>query len=652
MNQSEFIEQVNTRALKIRAFENTLLSLYEKGLLNGTIHTCIGQEVIGSTIGLLLNEEDYILSNHRGHGHYIGRFDDYKPLLAEIMGKKEGCSGGYGGSQHVCGRNFISNGIQGGMTPIALGIAVSNKLKGNGAISVVFIGDGTLGQGVLYETMNFASVLNAPLLIIAENNGYAQSTPQKLTFRGNLKYRTEGFGFDYFNTSTLQPTMDNLIEIAGSAIKNARKKGPTFLEIETYRLNAHSKGDDNRFASEVNNARQNDYLSLLLENEVYLLKYQEYISELNGLVDVLNKSESLSSINKIEERNVLNPDFKLAANDDIRYNQKINRAMHDLMAEYDNILLLGEDIIDRSEYTEFQYGGAFKVTLGLSTKYGSRVFNSPISEQCLTGVSTGLGLSGFCVFEEIMFGDFTSLILDQVLQHLTKFEIMFNKYVRPSVIIRTPMGGKRGYGPTHSQSLERFFLGIPNLRVITLNKYISPFDIFHKLMLDNVPSIVVENKILYTEKSDYYLNDYYTYEVIKSALFPVVTLFPKDKYSNTFVTILTYGQCITEIEYAAEYFYFEDEITFEIFCFSRIDKIDCQVVIESIRRTGKVLIVEEGYGYAGWGSELIAKISESEDMHLKIIRMYNDYIIPCSLEAEMNLIPNKNSIINKIKELL
>ena len=171
-NYSEGIK----KGILIRCVEEKLLELFKDGYLNGTIHTCVGQELTGVFISKYLNEHDHIVSNHRGHGHYLARFGDIKGLVAEVMGKIDGCSGGNGGSQHIVNKNYLSNGIQGGMVPIATGIGLYYKKREIDAISVAYIGDGTLGEGVVYETLNIASKWELPLFIVVENNRYAQST--------------------------------------------------------------------------------------------------------------------------------------------------------------------------------------------------------------------------------------------------------------------------------------------------------------------------------------------------------------------------------------------------------------------------------------------------------------------------------------------
>ncbi|MDA9656640.1 thiamine pyrophosphate-dependent enzyme [Candidatus Marinimicrobia bacterium] len=182
----------------IRAVEEKLLELFSEGKLNGTVHTCVGQELTGVFVSKYLIDEDHIVSNHRGHGHYLSKFKDIQGLIGEVMGKKSGCSGGYGGSQHLVNKNYLSNGIQGGMLPIAAGISLYFKLEKLNNISVAYIGDGTLGEGILYETINIASKWSLPLLIVLENNSYAQSTSIKQSFSGNLKKTSRGIWAIFF----------------------------------------------------------------------------------------------------------------------------------------------------------------------------------------------------------------------------------------------------------------------------------------------------------------------------------------------------------------------------------------------------------------------------------------------------------------------
>jgi 2-oxoisovalerate dehydrogenase E1 component len=207
-------------ALRIRKVEEKFLELFSQGKLNGTVHTCVGQEFSAVAFAGQLKKKDFIFSNHRCHGHYIAFTGDTRGLIAELLGKASGTCGGIGSSQHLCNNNFFSNGIQGGIVPVAAGYALANKLKQNGAIGTVFIGDGTLGEGVFYETLNIISKWEIPLLIVCENNFYAQSTPQQINLAGDIQARAKAFGIKTFKGNTWEPEL--LMQQAQEAINYVR----------------------------------------------------------------------------------------------------------------------------------------------------------------------------------------------------------------------------------------------------------------------------------------------------------------------------------------------------------------------------------------------------------------------------------------------
>jgi TPP-dependent pyruvate/acetoin dehydrogenase alpha subunit len=234
----------------IRRFEERLLSLFEEGALNGTTHACIGQEA--DCVGVIecLRPGDHIFSNHRCHGHYLAWTGDAIGLLAEIMGKRDGVVGGLGGSQHVAAPGFKSNGILGGTVPAAAGIALAMKMSGSDSISVVFMGDGAFGEGVVYETLNIAALWGLPLLFVVENNGYSQSTPIAMNMAGDIGARFAAFGIPWTeveSTDVLQIEAAARTEV--DTVRSSRS--PRALVIDTYRLCHHSKSDDNRPEAEI-----------------------------------------------------------------------------------------------------------------------------------------------------------------------------------------------------------------------------------------------------------------------------------------------------------------------------------------------------------------------------------------------------------------
>lgn len=250
--------------LTIRIFEERLLSLFQEGLIFGTTHTCMGQEATAVALVDNLNNDDVIFSNHRCHGHYLARFGDVKSLLAELMGRQGGVCGGRGGSQHLCRENFYTNGIQGGFMPVAVGTSLALKNDGEQRLAVIFIGDGTLGQGVVYESLNLAALWRVPLLIIVENNFYAQTTPVELALSGSITKRADAFGIlaDEIESNDVE----TLHGVFAERVKFVRDTQTPFLQVvKSYRLGPHSKGDDFRSQKEIDSWWERDPISLCKE---------------------------------------------------------------------------------------------------------------------------------------------------------------------------------------------------------------------------------------------------------------------------------------------------------------------------------------------------------------------------------------------------
>lgn len=251
------------RLVLIRRFEETILAEYRRGAFSGTTHTYVGEEA--NAVGVISNLEpdDIVVSNHRCHGHFLAYGGDPRALFGELMGCETGVCGGRGGSQHLHWRNFYSNGILGSTMPLAAGIALAEKKQGRGTVTVIFIGDGALGEGVLYESLNIASLWKAPLLIVVENNHIAQTTPTSMALAGSVAGR-----FSAFDIPTLELDTSDVQEISAAAAPLIaavrRDQRPRALILNTERFGPHSKSDDTRPPEEIERLRRTrDPLTIL-----------------------------------------------------------------------------------------------------------------------------------------------------------------------------------------------------------------------------------------------------------------------------------------------------------------------------------------------------------------------------------------------------
>lgn len=645
MSVSEHQAKRYGEAFLIRSVEKRLLKLFSEGKLFGTVHTCIGQEFSGVAVAEALKAGDLVFSNHRCHGHYIACTGDVEGLIAEVMGRVSGACGGRGGSQHLYAPGFYSNGVQGGIAPVAAGLAWSLKLKEEGGIAVVFIGDGTLGEGVLYETMNIASKWELPLLFVLENNLYAQSTHQSQTLAGDICARAEAFGIPADHADTWNT--EKLTKKAAAAVERVRDTGrPQFLQIDTYRLKAHSKGDDNRDPSEVQSYHEQDPLEAYARLEPRAAKKALAVAE-DRVASAVEKAEAASypAADMIHTSALSEISWSVCSPmGEERHAAAIYAGLLRNMERDPNILVFGEDV-------EAPYGGAFKVTKDLSNRFPERVRNTPISEATIVGLGNGLALQGYIPVVEIMFGDFLTLAADQIINHASKFRYMYNDRVKVPLIIRTPMGGKRGYGPTHSQSLEKHFMGLPDTRMLALNIRQDPGKVYDELFktIDRV-TIVIENKLLYGAHLSRSVPAGFGIEQ-SNAIYPVTRLRPEAKPD---VTILCYGGMLADAEDAAARLFQEHEIVAEVICPLEIFPLDVAPVLESVHRSGRLLIAEEGIGFAAWGAEVISQIAEAAPGSLRGCARIASPVhpIPSSGPLEKAVLPGVEHIITASKELV
>ncbi len=633
----------------IRTTEQFLLDQFSRGLVSGTTHTCMGQELCAMSVVRALNHpDDVVLSNHRNHGHFLTYSGEVLGLVAEIMGRQAGVCGGRGGSQHLAYRHFHSNGVQGGMTGIGVGMALALKRAGSGALVSAMIGDGTLGEGMLYESLNLAAIWELPMLFVVENNGIAQTTCTAETVGGDIAARGAAFGLDTWRLADDAPDFCARVE---EIVNGLRDRGrPGFLVIDTRRLGPHSKGDDLRDEAEKAAIRARDPLARLGETLPADLRARIEARNRAFLERVRTAAEA--SPEAREERPPehifsLPPEPPMGGTPEVppdaNVRQALNAALHHLLAHDQRTLLLGEDLHD-------PYGGAFKVTQGLSSRFPGRVISTPISEAGVTGASIGLAVAGRRPVMEVMFADFLSLCLDQIYNHAVKFPGVFPE-MRVPLVIRTPAGGRRGYGPTHSQSPENLFSAVPGLTLV----FPSHRHAVAQCLVDAVqrwpyPTLFMEHKLLYGERA--HPGDYRALPAAEddpaAALFPTLVRGARDPD----LSILTYGGMLPLVEEAVARLEGDEELAVEIVVPALLAPLPRATLLAHLLERPRILVVEEAHHEYGVSAEILATLTEAGYAG-EALRIGTPPIpISAARSLERQILPDAGQLVSDILELI
>ena len=328
-----------------------------------------GLNLVAHSLGSRLGPGDAIFSTHRCHGHFLASGGNLVAFLAELMGRSGGVCGGRGGSQHLHADGFISSGIQGQLVPVALGVAFAKKLRGEDGIAVVFIGDGTLGQGALYESMNLASLWGVRLLLVLEDNAIAQTTPSSVGVAGDMLARAEAFGIDAArldgaDAPALQREFATLVETMRT------REAPAFRVVRTVRLGPHSKRDDDRSPDEMAELRTRDpviRLAATLDQADVEQADRDATERIAAALDAAEASpepDQLSHLGdvypQLDDGAAAGPWARPA--EEPRVVESLNQALHDLLERDPDVHVFGQDLFD-------PYGGAFAVTKGVSSRF-------------------------------------------------------------------------------------------------------------------------------------------------------------------------------------------------------------------------------------------------------------------------------------------
>jgi len=641
----EMYEQMVT----IRRFEEKAFELFQRDLVMGAIHLSVGQEACAVGALSCLRPTDYLLTTHRGHGHCIMKGGDMVKMFAELLGRSTGYCKGKGGSMHIadfelgiCG----ANGIVGGGLPISVGVGLASKLLGDDAVTLCIFGDGACNQGSFHEALNLAALWKVPVVYICENNQYAVSTKiQNVLPIANIADRALAYGIEGIVVDGND--VEAVHEAVGWAVEKARKGGgPTLIEEKTYRRFGHYAGDACHY-------RPKEECEEWARNNDPILRLEARISSKAPIEDIKRRAEEKISRAVSEAEAAPLPPKEEAATDvfaevkiedtepqdkgsrELTYRDAIREALWQELEADPRVFLLGEDI--------GIHGGGFAVTKGLYDRFGpDRVRDTPISEAAIVGAATGAATRGLRPIAEIMYSDFSTIAMDQICNQAAKLRYMFGGKITVPMVIRMPGGsGGRGNAAQHSQSLEAWFMHVPGLKIAIPS---TPFDakgLLRAAVLDDNPVLFFEHKVLYNEVGPV-PEGRYTIPLGKADI----------KREGTDVTVVAYSRMVLRALEAADRAA-KDGISVEVVDPRSLVPLDIAAITASVKKTGRVIIVEEDCRTCGVGAELYAQIVEQAFDYLDAepVRVAGlDVPIPYSKPLEHASVPSVEDILEAITE--
>jgi len=594
----------------IRCFEQHLSEAFRRGdLPTEAIHLSIGQEAVAAGVCLNLRTSDYLNTTHRGHGHIIAKGADINKMMAELYGKASGLCKGKGGSMHVTDGSIGilgANGIVGAGYLLALGAGFSIKhYEKSDDISVVIAGDGSVNQGMFHEAMNMISVLGLPVLIVIENNRYGEFTAIERhsavteIHKRAAAYAIESFRFDGNDARTVFAEVGQVI----AAMRSDGK--PRLVELMTYRWHGHMEGEPEIYRSK---AEKEAYLKqdpiARLENELIregIADAPEITTLKHGVEDTIAGAVA-AAVNAAppdttqlsvdvycpDDRALYSGSFETGGLvEEISVSEAINRALDQEMQRDPRVFLWGEDI---------SLGGYFNVTNGLLEKFGAgRVIDTPISENGIVGGAVGAAMTGMRPVAEILFADFLTCCMDPILNQAAKLRYMTGGQVSVPLTIRTPVGSGIGMAAQHSQSMEKFFFGIPGLIVIAPSDAYTAMGLLKSAIRSNNPVLFFEHKLLYADAGKIPADEY-TLPIGKARIVR----------PGRDVTIVTYllgvGIGLETARILAR-----NGIEAEVIDLATLYPLDTQAILASVAKTGYLATIEEGTFSGSVGTEVIAR---------------------------------------------
>jgi 2-oxoisovalerate dehydrogenase E1 component len=651
----EVLERLYQTMVRIRRFDEKTTELFNAGLVKGTAHSYVGQEAVATGACAVLRADDYIVGNHRGHGHCLAKGARVDRMMAELMGRETGYCRGLGGSMHIAALdlNILGcNGIVAAGVPIGAGAALAARLRRTEQVVVAFFGDGGANQGVVHEAMNLAAIWSLPLIFLCENNQYALSTASARTTAGpSIAARAAGYGIPGVRVDGNDVLA--VYEAAREAVARARAgQGPTLVEAVTYRWGGHSmRANLPQYRTE---AEEREWIARdpIGRFEQHLLDggfvTAARLKELREAVEVeLDEAVRFAQASPeptvalmeasvyaphIEVREVAPPPSPAR---EITFAQALGEALAQEMERDGRVFVMGEDV--------GLIGGIFGVTRGLRERFGDdRVRDTPISEATFCGMGVGAAAAGLRPVVEVQIFDFVTLMMDQIVNQAAKFRFMLGGGPTVPLVIRGPQGGGIRLAAQHSQSLEAWFVHVPGLVVVAPSSPSDAKGLLAAAIRDDNPVIFLEHKVLYAQKGP-----------VPEAPYVLPLGRAEVKRPGRDVTVVA-TQVMVQRALAAAEELDKEGVSVEVIDPRTLHPLDEAAILASVEKTGRLVIAHEAVKRGGFGAEVAALVAEKaiDCLDAPIVRVAARHVpMPYNDALERATIPSQPDIAAAVRGL-
>lgn len=639
-----------------RMIEEKMLVLLRQGRVSKWF-SGIGQEAISVGATLAMQQDEWVMPLHRNLGVFTTRGIPLRELINQWQGHLEGFSKGRERSFHFGVRDYHVCGMISHLGPqlsVANGAALAYQLKDEQKASLAFTGEGGTSEGEFHEALNVASVWNLPVIFIIENNGYGLSTPVNEQYRcENLVDRAAGYGMEgiQIDGNNILTVLDTLKGVREYCIREQR---PYLIECMTFRMRGHEEASGVKyvppelFEQWLEKDPVRNYEAFLMQEGVLSNEdlggikeeIKQYIeTEIRESSLEQNHTQvSMAGIELREMEDVYAPAETIVPKQldsgrtgDLRFVDAIREGLYQSMEQHDRLVLMGQDIAG--------YGGVFKITDGFLDQFGKdRVRNTPLCESAIIGAALGLSLEGYKSMVEMQFADFVSVGLNQIVNNLAKIHYRWGQ--KADVVIRMPTGAGVGAGPFHSQSNEAWFTHTPGLKVVYPSTPEDAKGLIIASINDPNPVMFFEHKLLYRSISGTVPAGYYETEIGKA----------RHVQQGTDISIITYGLGVI---WAQDYARQHPELSIDILDLRTLLPLDYQAIKQSVRNTGKVLVLHEDTMTGGFGGEIAAWIAQHcfEFLDAPVMRCASlDTPVPFNRELEKHFLA-QNRLNDMIERL-